>query len=42
MCVQDLVFFTNTTDDVDVSVGNDDCFGVVWQVVEVVELLNLV
>ena len=41
MGVENVLFFFDAADDVDIAVGDDDCFGVVGQVIEVVELLDL-
>jgi len=42
VAVEDQIFLLYPSDDVDVAVGDDDGFGVVGQVIQVVELLDLV
>ena len=37
-----MVFLFDPSDYVDIAVGNHDGLGVVWQILEVVELLDLV
>lgn len=40
--VENDVFLLDPSNDVDVSIGDDDGLGVIWQVVQSVELLDLV
>ena len=42
MSVQDLLFFLDSTNDVDVTIRNDDCLWIVRKIVKVTEFLYLI
>lgn len=42
MRVENNLLFLDSSDDVDVSVRNYNCFWIVWQVIEITKLLNLI
>lgn len=42
MRVENDLLFLDSSDDVDVSVRNYNCFWIVWQVIEIAKLLNLI
>lgn len=42
MCIQDDLFFLDASDNVNVAIWNEDGFGVIWQIIEVVEFLYFI
>lgn len=42
MSIEDHFLLFYASDYVDISIGNNDSFGIIWQIIEIVELLDLV